>query len=69
MPSLLVLRALNAELSRIKDLTSTPHAGQLRIQWWRDTIGGIYERAPSDSWTREHSRRAQRRAARDTDGE
>lgn len=35
---LLVLLAFNAEVARTRDVVSEPILGQIRLQWWRDTI-------------------------------
>lgn len=40
---LLALYALDHELKRIPFLVSEPMLGAIRFQWWRDTIGSIYE--------------------------
>lgn len=37
-------RAFNAELATVKDtVRGNAMAGKLRLQWWRDTVGAIYE--------------------------
>ena len=36
------LYAFNYEISKIKYLVSEPMSGYVRIQWWRDAIGDIY---------------------------
>ncbi|MGC2777718.1 MAG: phytoene/squalene synthase family protein [Bradyrhizobium sp.] len=38
--ALLSLYAFNAEVSRIRDLVSQPLPGEVRLQWWRDTLTG-----------------------------
>jgi len=42
-PHLLALYALDYELKRIPGLVSEPMLGAIRFQWWRDTIGSIYQ--------------------------
>ncbi|MGD1933678.1 MAG: squalene/phytoene synthase family protein [Candidatus Phaeomarinobacter sp.] len=42
-PHLLALYALDVELKRIPTLVSEPMLGAIRFQWWRDTIGSIYQ--------------------------
>jgi 15-cis-phytoene synthase len=39
---LLALYAFNAEITRIRDQVSEPHLGEIRLQWWLDTLDGIY---------------------------
>ena len=41
-PHLLALYAFNAEITRIRDAVSDPHLGLIRLQWWRDTVEGLY---------------------------
>lgn len=41
-PHLIALYAFNAEILRVRDTVSEPHLGMIRLQWWRDTIDGIY---------------------------
>ncbi|HTI85085.1 MAG TPA: squalene/phytoene synthase family protein [Alphaproteobacteria bacterium] len=38
-PALLALIALNLELARVRDAVVEPMIGQIRLQWWRDTVG------------------------------
>jgi len=40
---LFALLAFNAEVARIPDLVSEASIGQIRLQWWRDSISRIYE--------------------------
>lgn len=40
---LLTLYALDHELKRIPHIVSEPMLGAIRFQWWRDTIGAIYQ--------------------------
>ena len=41
-PHLLALYAFNAEILKVRDTVSEPHLGMIRLQWWRDTIEGVY---------------------------
>ena len=34
--------AFNAELARIREVVSEPLLGQMRLQWWRESIGRLY---------------------------
>lgn len=40
---LLALHAFNLEVVRIRAQVNEPQIGLIRMQWWRDTIDGIYE--------------------------
>lgn len=44
--ALFALYAFNAEVARARESVSEPALGQIRLQWWREAIAGIYERAP-----------------------
>ncbi len=35
---LLALHAFNAEVARVRDVVSDPMLGEIRLQWWRDSI-------------------------------
>ena len=35
---LFALHAFNAEIARIRDITSEPLPGEIRLQWWRDAL-------------------------------
>jgi len=41
-PHLMALYAFNAEISRIASQVSEPQLAEIRLQWWLDTIDGIY---------------------------
>ncbi|HVZ01941.1 MAG TPA: squalene/phytoene synthase family protein [Dongiaceae bacterium] len=43
---LAVLYAFNLELALIRDSVSEPMLGQIRFQWWREAIDGIYAGTP-----------------------
>ena len=38
----LALYAFNLEIARTREIVSEPILGQIRLQWWRETIEGIY---------------------------
>jgi phytoene synthase len=39
-PHLFALHAFNSEVARIRDAITQTLAGEIRLQWWRDVIGG-----------------------------
>ncbi|MTW16158.1 phytoene/squalene synthase family protein [Rhodoplanes serenus] len=39
-PHLLALYAFNVEVARVREVARTPMAGEIRLQWWRDALGG-----------------------------
>jgi hypothetical protein len=43
---LFALYAFNLELARIRAVASEPMLGLIRLQWWRETVEGIYAGAP-----------------------
>jgi NADH dehydrogenase [ubiquinone] 1 alpha subcomplex assembly factor 6 len=44
--SLLALYAFNYEIARVREVAREPILGQMRLQWWRETIAAIYEGGP-----------------------
>ncbi len=36
------LYAFNLEIARVRELVSDPQLGEMRFQWWREVIDGIY---------------------------
>ncbi len=42
--ALLTLFAFNLELARVREQVSEPMLGQIRLQWWRDTIDQLFEK-------------------------
>ena len=42
-PHLLALYAFSVEISRIASLVHEPQLGEIRLQWWLDTLDGIYD--------------------------
>ncbi len=53
-PGLFAIAALNLELARLPDKVSEPLLGEIRLQWWRETIATIYggETPPRDDISR-----------------
>lgn len=43
---LLALYAFNLELARIPELVHEPILGQVRLQWWRETVAAVFADAP-----------------------
>jgi len=41
-PHLFALYAFNYEAAKTRESVSQPMLGQIRLQWWRDTVDGIY---------------------------
>jgi len=41
-PALLALYAFNLEIAGVRSKVSEPALGEIRYQWWRDTVAGIY---------------------------
>jgi len=41
--AVLIVRALNVELSQIRDHVKDPQRGVLRMEWWRQTLDNLYE--------------------------
>jgi len=44
--ALLALYAFNLEIARVRELVNEPLPGQIRLQWWRDSMAAIYEENP-----------------------
>ena len=42
-PHLFALYAFNSEVARVRESVSEPGLGEIRLQWWRDTIAAIYQ--------------------------
>jgi len=40
---LMALYAFNLEVARIPSVVSEPMLGEIRLQWWRDAVGEIFE--------------------------
>ena len=45
---LYALYAFNLEIAKIREIVSEPMLGQIRLQWWREAIDGIYQGTPRD---------------------
>lgn len=43
---LFALYAFNHEIAKVRETVSEPMIGQIRLQWWREAIGGIYAGTP-----------------------
>lgn len=43
---LFALYAFNHEIAKVRETVREPMLGQIRLQWWREAIGGIYGGAP-----------------------
>jgi NADH dehydrogenase [ubiquinone] 1 alpha subcomplex assembly factor 6 len=41
--SLLALYAFNYEIARVREMVREPLLGQMRLQWWRESIAAIYD--------------------------
>ena len=39
----MVLRAFNIETAKVRDVAANPDAGKLRLAWWKETVGELYE--------------------------
>lgn len=39
-PALVAVFAYLAEIARVRSLVSEPMPGEIRLQWWRDTLSG-----------------------------
>lgn len=46
--ALYALYAFNLEVAKIREIVSEPMLGQIRLQWWREAIDGIYQDTPRD---------------------
>ncbi len=44
--ALFALYAFNLEVARIAEMVSEPLIGHMRLQWWRDAVGGIFAGNP-----------------------
>lgn len=44
----LALYAFNVEVARTREIVSEPILGQIRLQWWREAIEGIYAGTPRE---------------------
>lgn len=46
--ALMALYAFNLEIAKTRETVSEPILGQMRLQWWRETIDGIYAGNPRE---------------------
>ena len=44
--SLFALFAFNHEIAKVPEVVSEPMAGQIRLQWWREALDGLYAGMP-----------------------
>jgi NADH dehydrogenase [ubiquinone] 1 alpha subcomplex assembly factor 6 len=44
--SLFALYAFNYEVARVREIVSEPVLGQIRLQWWRESIAAAFEGGP-----------------------
>src|SRR6516162_2265615 len=44
--ALLALYAFNYEIARVRESVTEPALGQIRLEWWRETIAAAYGGAP-----------------------
>jgi phytoene synthase len=44
--ALFALYAFNLEVAKTREAVSEPLLGRIRLQWWRESIAGIYDGAP-----------------------
>jgi phytoene synthase len=47
-PHLLALYAFNVEIARVADTVREPMMGEVRLQWWRETLAGAKQGMPRD---------------------
>ena len=45
-PTLFALYAFHVEIAKIRDVVSDPILGEMRLQWWRESVEGLFEGAP-----------------------
>ncbi len=45
---LMALYAFNVEVTRVRDIVSEPAIGEIRLQWWLDTLDSIYAQEKQD---------------------
>jgi len=41
--ALFALYAFNLEIAKTREVVTEPILGQIRLQWWHDSIGEVYE--------------------------
>lgn len=45
-PALFSLYAFNLEIAKTREVVTQPMIGQIRLQWWRETLDGVFDGAP-----------------------
>lgn len=45
-PTLFALYAFHAEIAKIRDVVSDPILGEMRLEWWRESVEGLFEGTP-----------------------
>src|ERR1700733_11944885 len=45
-PHLLALYAFNVEIARVADTVREPMMGEIRLEWWRETLAGARQGMP-----------------------
>lgn len=45
---LLAILAFNSELARTREMVSEPMPGEIRLQWWREGIAGVFAGSPRE---------------------
>ena len=45
-PALMALYAFNIEIAKIRETVSEPTLGRIRLQWWRETLDGLFDARP-----------------------
>ncbi len=45
-PALHALYAFNLEIATVRETTTEPLIGQIRLHWWRDAIGAVFDGRP-----------------------
>jgi phytoene synthase len=43
---LFAVYAFNLEIAKVAEVVSEPMAGRVRLQWWRETLDGVFDGAP-----------------------
>ena len=61
---LFALYAFNHEIAKVRETVSEPMIGQIRLQWWREAIGGIHAGTPRKHMVVAACRHGSRRSAR-----
>lgn len=46
--ALFALYAFNVEIAKTREIVSEPMLGHIRLQWWRDRIGELYDSEPRE---------------------